>query len=70
MYLNQLLKVPSAGLYQGQTDESELGVSYDELDKYLLGKSIDKKKDEIIRRLHLSSEHKRRLAIQPKPFER
>lgn len=63
-------KVPSAGLYQGQTDESELGVSYDELDKYLLGKSIDKKKEEIIRRLHLSSEHKRRLAIQPKPFER
>ncbi|WP_117275062.1 NAD(+) synthase [Mycoplasmopsis edwardii] len=28
-------KAPSAGLWEGQTDESELGFSYDELDFYL-----------------------------------
>ncbi len=29
-------KVPSAGLWRGQTDESELGFTYEELDRYLL----------------------------------
>jgi NAD+ synthase len=29
-------KPPSAGLWQGQTDEGELGFSYDELDHYLI----------------------------------
>ena len=29
-------KPPSAGLWQGQTDEGELGISYDELDRYLV----------------------------------
>jgi len=29
-------KPPSAGLWQGQTDEGELGLSYDELDHYLI----------------------------------
>ena len=30
-------KVPTAGLWKGQTDEAELGISYDELDRVLLG---------------------------------
>src|SRR5207249_11557477 len=30
-------KVPTAGLWPGQTDEAELGISYDELDRILLG---------------------------------
>lgn len=29
-------KPPSAGLWEGQTDEGELGLSYEELDRYLL----------------------------------
>jgi NAD+ synthase len=29
-------RVPTAGLWQGQTDEGELGFSYEELDRYLL----------------------------------
>jgi NAD+ synthase len=29
-------KAPSAGLWQGQTDESEMGLSYDTLDHYIL----------------------------------
>lgn len=40
-----ITKVPTAELYHGQTDEEELGVSYEELDKilklYVDGKSID-----------------------------
>ena len=28
-------KPPSAGLWEGQTDEGELGFSYEELDRYL-----------------------------------
>ncbi len=30
-------KPPSAGLWQGQTDEAEMGISYAELDKVILG---------------------------------
>lgn len=33
-------KAPSAGLYQGQTDESELGIKYSDVDKYLRGGEI------------------------------
>ena len=40
-------KVPTAELYHGQTDEGELGISYDELDK-LLRLYIEKKSDEDI----------------------
>lgn len=32
-----LEKAPSAGLWRGQTDEGELGIGYDELDRILLG---------------------------------
>lgn len=46
---NILTKAPTAGLWHGQTDEDELGLSYDEIDKILL-QLIDKKKtrDELI----------------------
>jgi len=30
-------KPPSAGMWEGQTDEDELGFSYDDLDRYLVG---------------------------------
>ncbi|MCH8004040.1 MAG: NAD+ synthase [Nanoarchaeota archaeon] len=41
-------KVPTAELYHGQTDEEELGVSYDELDKILKLYIDDKSVEEII----------------------
>jgi NAD+ synthase len=51
-------KAPSAGLFPGQTDEAEMGVSYAEIDKYLLtgetGPNFNK-----IRRAHKISQHKR-----------
>lgn len=41
-------KAPSAGLYEGQTDENEMGISYNEIDDYLLlGKATDAVKQKI-----------------------
>lgn len=37
-------KIPTAGLWKGQTDEGELGVSYDTADK-ILAMLVDEKKD-------------------------
>lgn len=42
-----ILKSPSAGLYAGQTDESELGISYDALDEILYGLEQSKTNKEI-----------------------
>ncbi|MDO4540609.1 MAG: NAD(+) synthase [Syntrophomonadaceae bacterium] len=52
-------KAPSGGLWDGQTDEEELGFTYAELDSYLLTGEGDKKTVERIRRMHRASEHKR-----------
>lgn len=53
-------KTPSAALFDGQTDETEMGVTYAELDGYLSGEKISHDKEEIIEHLHRKSEHKRR----------
>ena len=42
--------VPTAGLYPGQTDESELGISYDRLDRVLLGLELRLEREQIARR--------------------
>ncbi|AOY78369.1 NAD(+) synthase [Clostridium formicaceticum] len=59
-------RAPSAGLWEGQTDEIEMGVTYRSIDQYLDGKSIDEKDKEIIDRLHKSSQHKRQMPPSPK----
>lgn len=53
-------KAPSAGLFDGQTDESEMDFTYKELDTYLDGGKIDDAVLERIQRMHARSEHKRR----------
>ena len=53
-------KAPSAALFDGQTDEQEMGVSYAELDAYIAGESVAEDKKAIIDRLHNVSEHKRK----------
>ena len=53
-------KAPSAGLFDGQTDESEMGVSYADIDAYLAGRPVGGREREIIERMHAASEHKRR----------
>lgn len=53
-------KPPSAGLWKGQTDEEEIGVSYEQLDKYLkIGKLNNRRIKEIIQKKIVLSEHKR-----------
>jgi NAD+ synthase len=54
-------RVPTAGLWPGQTDESELGLTYDLIDRYLLGEKVSPEVQERIETLHRQSEHKRHL---------
>lgn len=63
-------RTPSAGLFEGQTDEKEMGVTYKDLDNYLLGGEIDSKSKERIEYLHRISEHKRVDIPTPKEFIR
>ena len=69
-------KPPTAGLWMGQTDEQELGMSYETLDKILYGleqnldiKEIQKianvKKSDVerIRQMRIKSQHKRRVPL-------
>ena len=56
-----IAKAPSAGLTEGQTDEGDMGFSYDVLDEYLAtGKIDDFSAKEKIDAMHRRSEHKRR----------
>lgn len=52
---------PSAGLWEGQTDEKEMGITYKELDNIILGKTdgIDPKKISMVHKRIRASEHKR-----------
>ncbi|WP_129596055.1 NAD(+) synthase [Anaerophilus nitritogenes] len=59
---------PSAGLWEGQTDEYEMGTTYDKIDAFLEGKSIPKEDEEIIQRLHIRSQHKRMTPATPPIF--
>lgn len=58
------LKVPTADLLDekpGQADETELGVSYEDIDNYLEGKPVAKEVAERIEKLYLRSAHKRHI---------
>ena len=72
---------PSAGLWEGQTDESDMGIKYEDLDKILYGMEQDRTDSQIaadtglpketisdIRRQVQSMEHKRLPAIRPSEF--
>ena len=72
-------KVPTAGLWPGQTDEGELGISYDELDRILLGIELQLEPEAIaqkagvpldhvayVQKLVTSSVHKRKMPLIPK----
>lgn len=52
-------KAPSAGLFDGQTDEGEMGMTYAELDKYILGDDVSEKIRVTAEKMHSASEHKR-----------
>ncbi|WP_188206275.1 NAD(+) synthase [Alkalibacillus aidingensis] len=61
-------KAPSAGLWHGQTDEQEMGVSYDSIDAYLKGDKIDEQDADIIEKMHQRTAHKRALPVAPPNF--
>ncbi|RLL47974.1 NAD(+) synthase [Oceanobacillus piezotolerans] len=54
-----ITKAPSADLWENQTDEQEMGTTYDTIDAYLKGEEIPAEDKEIIESLHKRSEHKR-----------
>ena len=60
-------RTPSAGLWLGQTDESEMGFTYDELERYLRDgpQSVTPALAMKIERLVRASEHKRRMPPAP-----
>jgi len=53
-------KPPTAGLWDGQTDEDELGITYEDNSAYLEGKEIDPQAREKLERQYLRTEHKRK----------
>ena len=54
-------KAPTAGLWPGQTDEGEMGLSYADLDRFLLTGEAEPAVAAKIKRRMDASEHKRRL---------
>ncbi|GAB6152961.1 NAD(+) synthase [Desulfosporosinus burensis] len=54
-------RVPTAGLWPGQTDEADLGITYDQIDRYILGEQVAPEVQERLETLHRQSEHKRHL---------
>jgi len=56
-----IYKKPSGGLWEGQTDEGELGFSYDQLDQYLEKGIAEVSVKERIEQLIQGSQHKKRM---------
>ncbi|QNO15717.1 NAD(+) synthase [Alkalicella caledoniensis] len=52
-------KPPSAGLWEGQTDEEELGLKYADVDNYILTGEGSPEVIEKVERLYKTTEHKR-----------
>ncbi|WP_027339882.1 NAD+ synthase [Halonatronum saccharophilum] len=59
-------KAPSAGLWSGQTDEDEMGVTYEELDKYILTGEAPFNVKEVVDSLSTKSAHKLQTPPVPK----
>ncbi len=51
-------KAPSAGLWEGQTDEKEMGLTYAEIDAYLSGEPVSEKSRAEIERRAKAARHK------------
>ena len=60
-------KPPSAGLWEGQTDEDDLGFTYDQLDSFLLTGETDADARQRIESMIAGSGHKTQTAPLP-PF--
>lgn len=60
-----IAKPPSAGLWEGQTDEGEMGLSYEVLDRFILTGEAPPEARERILAMHRRSAHKRSLPPIP-----
>jgi NAD+ synthase len=60
-----IAKAPSAGLWEGQTDEGEMGLSYEELDRYLASGQATEEVRRKVDALARATTHKR--ATPPVP---
>lgn len=58
-------KAPTAGLWPGQTDEAEMGITYEQLDDYIEKGMAEPHVELIIKRMQASSEHKRHMPPIP-----
>jgi NAD+ synthase len=58
-------KPPSGGLWAGQTDESEMGVTYGAIDAYLRGGAVAAEDRKLITGMEERSGHKRRMPPMP-----
>lgn len=56
-----LTKAPSAGLWEGQTDEKEMGVTYQAIEEYIKTGTTDPSSLTIIERTHQRTAHKREM---------
>ena len=54
-------KVPSAGLWEGQTDEKEMGVTYKAIEEYIKTGKTDEASMEIIKKTYERTKHKREM---------
>lgn len=62
-------KAPTAALWEGQTDENELGYSYDEVDKFIKGLDVPSEIETKIKHQVRITEHKRRELPAPKSLD-
>lgn len=61
-------KAPTADLLDdnpGQLDETELGITYDQIDDYLEGRDIDPRAAEALEHRYLTTRHKRTVPVTP-----
>ncbi len=61
-------KKPTAGLYDGQTDEDEIGISYEDLDAFFETGKTSKEVTTKINQMVKTSEHKRQ--VPPSPLDK
>ncbi|MEG0050977.1 MAG: NAD(+) synthase [Terrisporobacter sp.] len=56
-----LKKAPSAGLWEGQTDEIEMGVTYKSIEEFIKRGTTDEESLDIIKKINKNTQHKREM---------
>jgi NAD+ synthase len=56
-------KAPSAGLFDGQTDEGDMNVTYRSIDNFFFSGEVNKNDLAVIVRFYKTSEHKRKMPL-------